>query len=169
MLLKGKVVPVSFKWAPHHEGVLGEWRYSSTHSLTLALDGGKWSASCPSHFTPRKRAPGTHRIRSCVGPRAILDMVVKRKIPGPYQESNPTTPIIQPIAQCYTNWAITALILKMFQMKFVVCSRSISIQTSACLVPTVHCLLQIDTAATYTFHVATILLFHIPCPPPNTK
>jgi len=27
--------------APHHEGVLGEWRYSSTHSLTSALDGGE--------------------------------------------------------------------------------------------------------------------------------
>jgi len=22
-----------FNWAPRHEGVLGEWRYSSTHSL----------------------------------------------------------------------------------------------------------------------------------------
>jgi hypothetical protein len=35
---KGKVVPV-LNWAPRHEGVLGEWRYSSTHSLTSALDG----------------------------------------------------------------------------------------------------------------------------------
>jgi hypothetical protein len=25
-----------------HGGVLGEWRYSSTHSLTSALDGGEW-------------------------------------------------------------------------------------------------------------------------------
>jgi hypothetical protein len=29
-----------FNWAPRHEGVLGEWRYSFTHSLTSALDGG---------------------------------------------------------------------------------------------------------------------------------
>jgi len=29
------------------------------HSLTSALDGSEWSASCPSHFTPRVRAPGT--------------------------------------------------------------------------------------------------------------
>jgi hypothetical protein len=42
-----------------------------------------------------------------VGPRAILDVVVKRRIPSPCQESNPRTPIIQPVAQCYTNWAIT--------------------------------------------------------------
>jgi len=30
------------------------------HFLILALDGGEWSASHPSHFTPRGRAPGTH-------------------------------------------------------------------------------------------------------------
>jgi hypothetical protein len=39
---KGKV-PV-IKLAPFHEDVSGEWRYSSTHSLTLELDGGEWSA-----------------------------------------------------------------------------------------------------------------------------
>jgi hypothetical protein len=39
---KGKVVPV-LNQAPHHKGVLREWRYTSTHSLTLGLDGGEWS------------------------------------------------------------------------------------------------------------------------------
>jgi hypothetical protein len=30
---KGKVAPVLFNnWAPRHEGVMGEWRYSSMHS-----------------------------------------------------------------------------------------------------------------------------------------
>jgi hypothetical protein len=48
-----------FNWAPRHEGVLGEWRYSSTHPLTSALDGGEWSASRTGLFTPRERAPGT--------------------------------------------------------------------------------------------------------------
>jgi hypothetical protein len=67
------------------------------HSLTLALDG-EWSASCPSHFTPTERAPGTHWIGCWVGPRAILD-AVKRKIPSPHWESNPRTLIIQPTAQ----------------------------------------------------------------------
>jgi hypothetical protein len=33
-----------------------------------------------------------------VGPRAILDAVVKRKIPSPYRELNPRTPIVQPVA-----------------------------------------------------------------------
>jgi len=36
-------VPRAFNWAPRHEGVLEEWKYSST--------------------TPRERAPGTH----CIG------------------------------------------------------------------------------------------------------
>jgi hypothetical protein len=100
-----------FNWAPHHEGVLGEWRYSSTHSLTSALEWGEWSASRPSRFTPRERAPGTHWIGGWVGPRAVLDAVVKRKIPSPRRESNPRTPIVQPVAQRYTDWAITALYL----------------------------------------------------------
>jgi hypothetical protein len=98
-----------FNWAPRHEGVLGEWRYSSTHSLTSALDGREWSASRPGRFTPRERAPGTHWIGGWVGPRAVLNAVVKRKIPSPRRESKPRTPIDQPVAQRYTDWAITAL------------------------------------------------------------
>jgi hypothetical protein len=38
-----------------------------------------------------------------VGPKAFLDAVVKRKIPSYRRESNPVTPIVQPIAQRYTN------------------------------------------------------------------
>jgi hypothetical protein len=32
-----------------------------------------------------------------VGPRAVLDAVVKRKIPSPRRESKPRTPIIEPV------------------------------------------------------------------------
>jgi hypothetical protein len=85
--------------APRHEGVMGEWRYSSTHCLTSALDGDEWSASRPGRFTPRERAPGTH----WVGPRAAQDAVVKRKPPSPRRETNPRTPIVQPVAQRYTD------------------------------------------------------------------
>jgi hypothetical protein len=46
-----------------------------------------------------------------VGPRAVLDTVVKRKIPSFRWESNPRTPIVQPVAQRYTDRAITALII----------------------------------------------------------
>jgi hypothetical protein len=89
---------------------IGEWRCGSTQSLTSALDGGKWSASRPGRFTPRERAPDTHWIGVWVGPRAVLDTVVKRKIPSPRRESNPRTPIVQPVVQRYTDWAIPALI-----------------------------------------------------------
>jgi hypothetical protein len=77
---------------------LGEWRYSSTHYVILGLDEGESSASHLGRFTPRERALGTHRIGGRVGPRAILNMVVKRKIPSPRQELNPRTPTVQPVA-----------------------------------------------------------------------
>jgi hypothetical protein len=38
-----------------------------------------------------------------VGSRAVLDTVVKGKIPSPRRESNPRTPINQPVAQRYTD------------------------------------------------------------------
>jgi hypothetical protein len=98
-----------FNWAPRHKGVLGEWRYSYTHSLTSTLDGGEWSASRPGSFTPGKRAPGTPWIGGWVGLRAVLDAVAKRKIPSPRRDSNPRTPIIQPVAQWCTDWDISAL------------------------------------------------------------
>jgi hypothetical protein len=50
-----------------------EWRYSSTHSLASALDGGEWPASRPGRFTPRETTPATHWIGGWVGPRAVLD------------------------------------------------------------------------------------------------
>jgi hypothetical protein len=98
-----------FNWAPRHEGVLGQWMYSSTHSLTSALDGGEWSASRPARFTPRERAPSTHWIGGWVGPRPVLEAVVKRKILSPHRLLNPRTPIVQSVSQHYTDWTITAL------------------------------------------------------------
>jgi hypothetical protein len=63
--------------------------------LNSALDGDEWSASRPGRFTPKERAPGTHWIGGWVGPRAVLDAVVKRKILIPRREQNPRTPIVQ--------------------------------------------------------------------------
>jgi hypothetical protein len=51
---------------------MGEWRYSSMHSLTSALDGGEWLASSPGRFTLRERAPGTHWIGGWVGPSCYI-------------------------------------------------------------------------------------------------
>jgi len=52
--------------------------------LTAAIDGGEWSASHLGRFTPGETASGTHWIGVWVGPRAGLDVVVKRKIPIPW-------------------------------------------------------------------------------------
>jgi hypothetical protein len=79
------------------------WRYSATHPFTSALDGDEWSTSRPGRFTPRERAAGTNWIGGWVGPRAILDVVMKRKISSPRWESNSRTPIVQPVAQRYTD------------------------------------------------------------------
>jgi len=54
----------------------------------LALDGGEWLASHPGRFTPKERAPDTHWTGGFVGTRAVLDAVVKRKIPSPRRETN---------------------------------------------------------------------------------
>jgi hypothetical protein len=53
---------------------MGEWRYSAT-TLTVALDGGEWSALCLCCFTL-----DTHCIGSWVRPRVSLDVSEKRKI-----------------------------------------------------------------------------------------
>jgi hypothetical protein len=104
----GKVVPVpnssTTPWIR-----IREWRYSSTHSLTSALDGGELSASRYSRSTPKERVPGTHWIGGWVGPRAVLDTMLKRKIPIPRRESNPHHPMVQAVVSRYTKWAIPAL------------------------------------------------------------
>jgi hypothetical protein len=68
--------------------------------LTSALAGGEWSASRPGCFTPKERAPGTHRIGGWVDPRAELDNMEKRKFRPPS--------VVQPVASHYTDYAIQA-------------------------------------------------------------
>jgi hypothetical protein len=46
---------------------------------TSALDGGEWSASRPGRFTPRGKAPSTHRLGGWVGPRTGLDNYIEEK------------------------------------------------------------------------------------------
>jgi hypothetical protein len=63
----------------------------------------KWVVS----FTPGERAPGTHYIGGCVGPRAGLDDVEKKKflaLPG--LEPHPS--VVQPVTSRYTDYAIPA-------------------------------------------------------------
>jgi hypothetical protein len=88
-------------WASRYEGVLGELKYSSAHSLPRTLDGGKWSASRPGRFTPRERAPGTQWVGGWVG---LLSRSAHR---GEEKNSQPLPglepPIMQPVAQRCTT------------------------------------------------------------------
>jgi hypothetical protein len=77
-----------FNWAPRHEGVLGEWRYSSTHSLTSALDGGEWSASRPGHFTPGKEPLVPIQWEAGWAPEPFWTRWWRKKIPNPCPESD---------------------------------------------------------------------------------
>jgi hypothetical protein len=95
---------VLFNWAPRHEGVLGKWRYSPTHSWP---DGREWSAPRPGRFTPREWDPGTCWIGGWVGPRTGLDTVVKRKFPVPAGNLNPNHPTRSPTLY---HWAIPSKI-----------------------------------------------------------
>jgi hypothetical protein len=73
--------------------------YSSTQSLnSVLLDRGEWSASLSGRYTLRERDPDTYWIGGWVGPRAGLDVVVKKKIPSPCRDT-----IFQPVAQHYTT------------------------------------------------------------------
>jgi hypothetical protein len=60
----------------------------------------------PSRFIPRERVPATHWTGGWVGRRAVPDAEVKRKIPSCRRESNPRTPIVQPIERWLwmLNW-----------------------------------------------------------------
>jgi hypothetical protein len=71
-----------------HHAMKTYWGSGLHAFLTSALDGGEWSASWPSRFTPRERASGIHWIGGWMGPRAVLDAVVMRKIPSPRRELN---------------------------------------------------------------------------------
>jgi hypothetical protein len=68
--------------APCQKDVLGTGDMELHAFLTLALNGGERLASYPGQYIPRQRAPGTHWMEGWVGPRAGLDIVVKRKIPS---------------------------------------------------------------------------------------
>jgi hypothetical protein len=64
--------------------------------LTSVLDGGEWSVSFPTSLLLGKNP---HWIGCCVGPKAALNAVEKRKLSCPCQESNTYSSVIQPIFQ----------------------------------------------------------------------
>jgi hypothetical protein len=106
-LVRVKVkLSLRFNWAPRHVVVLVEWRYSSTHSLISALDGGEWSALRPGRFTPTERVPDTHWIGGWEGPRASMDVVARIKKSQPLSGIECRSSSPQPSR--YTNWSAAA-------------------------------------------------------------
>jgi hypothetical protein len=99
-LLKVKLkLSLCYFLTEHHATKVYWGRWGAIHTFLIsALAGDEWSASRPGPFTPRQRALGTRWIGGWMGPRAVLDAVVKRKIPSSCRESNSRTPIIQPVA-----------------------------------------------------------------------
>jgi hypothetical protein len=79
----------------------------ASHILDLSTRW-RWVASFKLRLLyPWERAPDIHWIGGWVGTRAVLETVVKRKIPSPRRESNPRTPTVQPVAQRYTDCTYT--------------------------------------------------------------
>jgi hypothetical protein len=68
-----KVVPVLSKLSTKPQKRIGGVEVQLHALLTLAPDGGEFSASRPSRFTLRERVLGIHWIGGWVGPRAGLD------------------------------------------------------------------------------------------------
>jgi hypothetical protein len=101
---KGKVIPV-FNYAPRHEGIWGSGGIAQT-LLTSGLDGGEWSASRSGHFSPGKKAPGTHWKGGWVGPRGCLDAVEKRKSLVPTRNQTYVPPSFSPKRSRYTDLSI---------------------------------------------------------------
>jgi hypothetical protein len=91
------------------EGLLGKWRYSSTHSLTSALDGDEWSASRAGRFTPRERDPWYPLDTRLGRPQSRSGRGGEEKISQPLPGLEP--PIIQPVAQRYTTELLRLLAL----------------------------------------------------------
>jgi hypothetical protein len=59
------------------------------HSLTLALDGGEWSASCPRHFIPQEKSPWYLLDRRLGGPQSCSGCGGEEKNSQPPLEIEP--------------------------------------------------------------------------------
>jgi hypothetical protein len=99
---KGKDVPVlSFNWTPYNEGVLGDWRYNSTHYWPRHLMKVSSQLHAPAPFHQEKSRPWYPLDRKLGGPQSRSGRGGDEKNSQrlPWLEH----PTIQPIAQRYTT------------------------------------------------------------------
>jgi hypothetical protein len=60
-----------------------------------------------------------------VGPRVVLDAVVKRKIPSPRRKSDPRTPMVRPVAQLYKDGS---LFMEIYYIRKFLCKKCAKIK-----------------------------------------
>jgi len=87
-------------WTPRHEGVLGEWSYSSTHFWPPHYMEVSGQLHTPAALLPEKRVPCIHWIGGWVGTRTGLDRWGE-KFPAPAGIRTPAQPALY-------YWAIPA-------------------------------------------------------------
>jgi hypothetical protein len=83
----------------------GEKMYSSYSFLTLALDGGEWSASHPGHALHQGKDPQYPLDRRLGGPQSRSEHGLEEKSSAPVGVQ---TPIVHPVVGHYTAWATMA-------------------------------------------------------------
>jgi hypothetical protein len=72
------------------------------HSLTSALDGGEWSASCPGRITYQGKSTWYALYRRLGGPQSLSIRSGEKKYSQPLPGLEPS--IIKPVAQRYTTY-----------------------------------------------------------------
>jgi hypothetical protein len=83
-----------------HNAMKTHWRSGGiAHSfLTLALEGGEWSVSRSGCFIPQRKSLRYLLDRMLGGLQSRSGRGGEEKIPSPCRDSNPETPIVQPIS-----------------------------------------------------------------------
>jgi hypothetical protein len=88
----------------HIGDACGERRYSSYSSTTSALDGGEWSAPCPSSASPP--VPIVQEVGWTT--ELVWTQRLEEKSFRLCRGSNLDCPVIQPTAKHYTDWVTPA-------------------------------------------------------------
>jgi hypothetical protein len=89
--------------ATRHGGAWGERRYSSSSFLTSVLDGDEWSASRPGRALPPGKGPPVPIVQEA---RWAPEPVWTQRLEENSSASvGDRTPIVQPVARYYTDWA----------------------------------------------------------------